>query len=361
LPELAGETRGFFAGKPLCIVQHEVNWKESVMCRQLLSGLVGVLLATSTLPAQEWARSLFATTDHNFGSVVRGAKAEYAFVITNNLQEDVHIAAVRVSCSCATPRIENDKRTLKTYEKGAIIAHLNSDTHLGVRAATITVTIDQPMYAEVQLQIHAVVHTNVLMEPASVQFGAVAQGQPREARVRLYRSDFANWQIENVRLSNPSLRGEVTLLGRQAGQVWYDLKVGLSPTASPGYISDYAILATNDPALSQIVVQVEGQIRPNVVVSPADLFLGVVNIGQKVTKPLVLRADKPFRIKSITGDKSAFEIPEPPSDAKAVHIVPVTFVAKAEVGKIVKTIHIETDIGGAQATSYAVVNEPGQK
>ena len=41
--------------------------------------------------------------------------------------------------------------------------------------------------------------------------------------------------------------------------------------------------------------------------------------------------------------------------------MPVTFVAGAEIGKVVKTIHIETDIGGTQATSYAVVNEEVKK
>ena len=46
-----------------------------------------IFLTASTLPAQDWARKLFATTEHDFGSVARGAKAEYAFVVTNNLQE----------------------------------------------------------------------------------------------------------------------------------------------------------------------------------------------------------------------------------------------------------------------------------
>jgi hypothetical protein len=87
------------------------------------------------------------------------------------------------------------------------------------------------------------------------------------------------------------------------------------------------------------------------------MFLGVLHTGQKVTRPLVISADKPFRIKSITGDKSSFVMPSPPSDAQAVHILPITFVAGAEVGKVVKTIHIQTDLGEAQATSYAVVNE----
>ena len=135
------------------------------------------------------------------------------------------------------------------------------------------------------------------------------------------------------------------------------MKAHLAPSAPSGYISDHAVLTTNDSSMGQVLVQVEGQVRSKVVVSPADLFLGVMHIGQKVTKPLVVRADKPFRIEAITGDNPRFEIPKPPSDARLVHIVPVTFVAGAEVGKVVKTIHIDTDIGGAQATSYAVVNE----
>jgi hypothetical protein len=199
------------------------------------------------------------------------------------------------------------------------------------------------------------------MEPASLQFGAVQQGKPAEAKVRLYRADFGNWKIDGVHLSDPNLHGEVIPVARQGSQVWYDLKVTLAPNTPPGYLGDHAVLMTNDPSMRQMPIQVEGQVRPNVAISPADLFLGVVHVGQKVTKSLVVKADKPFRITSITGDKGSFEMPQPPSDAKTMHIVPVTFIAQDEVGKVVKTIHIETDIGGAQATSYAVVNQADGK
>lgn len=303
-------------------------------------------------------RRLFSASEHDFGSVARGAKAEYAFLVTNNLQDDVHIVSVRSSCGCTTPYVENDKRTLKTYETGAIIAHLNTETHIGQRAATLTVTFDRPQYAEVQLQIRALVHTNLLMEPTSLRFGSVQQGKPAEAVVRLYRADFPGWQISpTVGFSDPSLQGQVVLVARQNGQVWYDLKAHVAPTAPSGYLGDFAVLTTNDPGMAQILVQVEGQVQPSVVVSPSDLFLGVVHAGEKVTKCLVVRSDRPFRIEAITGDKASFQIPPPPADERAVHVVPVTFVAGAEIGKVVKTIHIETNIGNAQAKSYAVVNE----
>lgn len=164
-----------------------------------------------------------------------------------------------------------------------------------------------------------------------------------------------------MHLSDPNLQGEIIPVARQGSQVWYDLKVTLAANAPAGYISDHAVVTTNDPSMAQIPVQVEGQVRPNVVVSPADLFLGVMKIGQKVTKPLVIHADRPFRIKAITGDKGSFEIAAADSEAKLTHIVPVTFIAKSELGKVVKTIHIDTDIGDAQATSYAVVNEAVEK
>jgi hypothetical protein len=332
------------------------------MFRPFVTSIAVILLTASTLPAQEdWARRLFTVTEHDFGAVAKGAMAEYTFVITNNVQGDVHIASVRTSCGCTSPSIENGKSTLKTYETSGILAHLNSDTHIGQRAATLTVTFDRPAYAEVQLQIRALVLTNILMEPTSLQFGTVQQGKASEAKVRIYRADFGNWQIDGVHLSDPYLHGQVIPVARQGGQVWYDLKVTLDPKAPPGYLSDHAVLTTNDPLIRQMPIQVGGQVQPNVAVSPSDIFLGVVHVGEKVTKRLVVRADKPFRITSITGDKRAFEIPQPPSDAKSIHIIPVTFVAQDEIGKVVKTIHIETDIGGAQATSYAVVNEPVQK
>ena len=327
------------------------------MKRPFALSFVVVLLAASTLSAQEWAERLFAEKVHDFGSVARGAKAEYVFPITNNLIPDVHIAAVRTSCGCTTPTVANGKDMLKTYEQGGILAHLNSDTHIGQRAATLTVTFDRPAWAEVQLQIRAFVHTDVMMEPAAVQFGAVEQGKPAETKVRLYRADYPGWQLNGVRFSDPHLHGEIVPVARQGSQTWYDLKVRLDPSTPAGYVTDHAILTTNDPVMAQMPIQIEGQVRPSVSVSPSNLFLGVVRAGEKVTRPLIVRADKPFRITSITGDKGVV-IPQPPSDAKDVHIVPMTFIASpSETGKVVKTIHIETDLGNAKATSYAVVNE----
>src|SRR6202012_133635 len=95
---------------------------------------------------------MFADKSHDFGSVARAAKVEYAFVITNPYKEDIHISSVRSSCGCTSPGISKD--TLKAGEKGAITAEFNTRAFSGQRGARVTVTIDKPMYAEVQLQVH---------------------------------------------------------------------------------------------------------------------------------------------------------------------------------------------------------------
>ncbi len=279
------------------------------MLRLLIPCFALILTTASSLSAQQWAQNLFKVREHDFGSIARGAKAEYVFEITNNLIPDVHIASVRTSCGCTSPSVANGKSLLKTYEQGGILAHLNSDTHLGQDHATLTVTFDRPQWAEVQLEIRAYVHTDVLMEPSAVEFGGVAQGKAAEKQVRLYRADLPGWQITSVSFSDPHLKGEIVPVARQGSQTWYDLKVFMDPKTPAGYINDHAVLTTNDPVIAQMPIQIDGLVRASVSVSPSDLFLGVVRAGEKVTRPLVVKADRPFRIKAIIGDKGAFRNP----------------------------------------------------
>ena len=159
--------------------------------------LLGLLVCTPCF-GQEWARNMFKVTEHDFGSVARGAKAEYRFVFENLYLEDVHVAGVRTSCGCTTPSVETP--LLKTYEAGAILAHFNTDSFLGQRAATLTVTIDKPFYAEMQLQIRGYIRSDVVVEPGSVQFGPIDQGTgySQTAAVWLYPVPWSigpNWTL----------------------------------------------------------------------------------------------------------------------------------------------------------------------
>ncbi len=329
--------------------------------------LAAALVAATWCPAlaQEWATKMFQTTSHDFGSVARAAKAEFEFVLENIYLEDVHIAAVRSSCGCTTPSIKN--ASLKTYEKGVILAHFNTDKFLGSKGATLTVTLDKPFYAEVQLQVAGYIRSDVVLSPGEVDFGSVDQGTPVEKSVAISYAGRDDWEITGVQSPNPHISAKVVETSRGGGQVSYNLVVKMDGKASPGELSDHLLLVTNDQYSTQITVDMEGVVKSGVVVSPSSLFLGVVQPGQKVTKQLVVKGNKPFRIVGVDCDDKRFKFDtSSDSSPKAIHLIPVTYVAGSEPGQVTKTIRIETDLRDAAPvlSAYAVVagrNEPSEK
>ena len=328
------------------------------MVRKAILALQLAALAASPLFGQEWARKMFETTSHDFGEIARGAKAEYEFVLKNIYVKDVRIAGVRVSCGCTTPRIK--KSLLKTYEKGAIVASINSSNFFGRQSSTITVTIDEPGYAQVRLHVKVFIQPDVVLRPAGVELGSVDQGTPVEKSISVSCTRRRDWRILEVKSPNPHLSGEVVETARQGSGVSYKLRVRLDEHAPPGYINDHLILVTNDHRSKQLPVMVQGRVLPAITVSPSPLFLGTVQFGQKVSKRLVVRGKTPFRITSFTADCDCFEFPASVAGAaKPLHLVPVDFVARGKTGKVVGTIRIETDLedAAAELSAYAVVSE----
>jgi len=326
------------------------------MLRKATWTLWMILCCCSPLFGQEWARKMFETTSHDFGTVARGAKAEFRFVLSNIYVEDVHISGVRSSCGCTNVTVE--KPLLKTYETGAVVASLNTQAFKGSKGATITVTFDRPFPAEVQLHTHGYIRSDVVVHPGSIQLGSVDQGTSGETTVSVTYAGRSDWRIIDVRSVNPHLTAELQETRRDAGQVAYDLTVRLAADAPMGYLRDHLMLVTNDYQQGQVPVLVEGVVQSGIVVSPASLFMGVIEPGQRVTKQLVVRGKKPFRILSVTCGDSCFEFDTSgETEAKPVHVIPVTFVATDHPGKVLQTIRIETDLGDSvpELSAYAVV------
>ena len=92
---------------------------------------IGLLLPVlaSEASAQQWADNMFSVKEHDFRIVGRGTKNEFHFEFTNLYEEDLHVQAVRTSCGCTTPTLT--KQSLKTYEKGAVVATFNTNAFIG--------------------------------------------------------------------------------------------------------------------------------------------------------------------------------------------------------------------------------------
>ena len=304
--------------------------------------LLGTALLAVPASAQEWAEKMFSVTSHNFGTVAKGSKTEFRFIYRNLYEEDVHVSSVRTSCGCTQPAIT--KKLIETHETGEIVAAFNTRTFLGQHGATLTVTFDQPFYAEVQLRVAGNIRGDVTFEPASVNLGNVDLGRGAEQVVRVTHMGSTQWEITDVRSANVNFEVLLSQPQHTGSQSAYDLTLRLKPDAPAGYINDQLILVTDDPRASQIPMDVEGRVVAEVTVSPQLLALGNVLPGGSVTKNIVVRANRPFCVTGIVCNDGCLSCPAKETPAK-VHILPVTFQAGDVGGQVERELTITTDLG----------------
>ncbi|MFV2065960.1 MAG: DUF1573 domain-containing protein [Pirellulales bacterium] len=323
------------------------------MRREFCLAWLVLVLATGSSQGQEWARKMFNETSFDFANLARGAKAVHYFQVKNIYEETVHIAGVRSSCGCTTPKIVNP--TIKTFETGEIVAEFNTIAFRGQHSATLTVLIDAPFRAEVQLQVFGNVRSDVVFQPGVVAFGAVPEGTPATKTVSVRYAGRDDWRIEDVRCANASFEVEINETARGGGRVAYDLAVRLKENAPIGYISEPLILVTNDAAARRIPLPVEGRIVPEISVSPGSLVLGNVRVGQKVTKKLVVSSAsrQPFKILGVDCDDDSFRF-RVKDEQKTFHLLEVDFEPTRATGKLRKTIHIRTDRARGEITLTAM-------
>lgn len=302
-----------------------------------------VVTLASVAPAQQWARKMFKETSHDFGAVAKGSKAEFDFEFQNIFEEDIHIAGVRSSCRCTEAQVT--AQSLKTWEKGAIRAIFNTRSFLGSNSSTLTVIIDRPYYAEVQLSVRGFIRGDVLFSPGSVSFGDVEAGQAAQQLIDVSYSGRSSWEIIDVRSANPHFEVELSDAHQNLGRVNYKMTVRLKGDAPPGYIQDQLTVVTNDAQNRSIELSVEGRVVSPLTVSPASLFLGVLKPGQTVNdKRLFVKGTKPFRILSIESASGRFQF-QVSEESKTSHLIPIIFTAGDQAGRFSETIEIKTDLG----------------
>jgi Protein of unknown function (DUF1573) len=319
------------------------------MLRNIAVAIALLVLVPFAASAKEWAQKMFQVTNHDYGHVARGAKAEFAFEVQNLYEEDVHIADVRTSCGCTTPTIT--KPTLKTWEKGTIVATLNTRSFVGQRNSTLTVVIDKPYYAEVHLTIAGYIHSDVDFQPGVAALGDVEQGTEAQQEVTVTYRGRSNWQIADVRSANSHLEVELGEAIRQPGLVSYKMSVRLKSDAPAGILQDQLTLVTNDQRMPTVVLPVEARVTPPLAINPSPLMFGTLAPGQTVTKQIVLTGKQPFKVLSITADTEGLHFKTAADVSKKVHLVPVTVTAPERPGEFHYSITIETDLASAGKTT----------
>jgi hypothetical protein len=320
-----------------------------------------VIFALLCLPAapalaDDWGKEMFDKTEYNFGTIARGAKAEYRFNFQNIYNEDVYVLSAVSTCGCTSPKATQS--TLKKWEKAQIVATVDTRSFYGPKEAAVKVRLGfagSPTTTEVILKVSCLIRGDVVVQPGAVEFGSVYQGtSDAERRVTISYAGRSDWRILRIETNNPNFEIRAGESGRSGGQVSYELWLRLKENTPVGYIKDQLVLVTNDlnTRTSRVPVPIEAIIVPGVTVRPSLLVLGVVTSGQSVTKHLVVQGRNPFRIVRVDSADGRFQC-HVPEAANTLHLVPVTFTASGTPGNVSQTLRIQTD--GASGTPLEVV------
>lgn len=310
--------------------------------RVLFVALLPALFLPAGLAGQEWARKMFADVSHDFGVVAAGAETIHRFEFKNIFKEDVHVASVRSSCGCTTPSIE--KQDLKTYETSAIIAKFNTESHRGPKQATLTVLIDRPYRAEVQLIVRGNIQGNVSFEPGSVQFGDIMVGNAANRNVRMVQRGNPNWQIVDIKTTFDDQKIKVRLreTSRANGVVSYDINVELLDSMEKGYVNGELFVETNEGL--RYPLNFSGRVAPPLEISPQVLTLAPLTPGQVVKRRVLLKAERAFRITQIESSNPDMTLVAD-NKASRLQVIEVTFRAGVETGRQESIATITTDLG----------------
>lgn len=320
--------------------------------------LLLVLLAGRSGLGQEpdWAKKMFDHTSHDFKTVARGAKVEHTFTVENIYEEDMQIVDVRTTCGCTVAKVS--KRTLKTWEKAEIVAQVDTRGFYGRKDSTLTVVFGGQFPAEVQLHVHSYIRSDIVFQPGSVQFGSVAEGTALARKVTVSYAGRSDWEIEKAESPNPHLETKLTKAAvTPAGQVTYDIEVELRPDAPAGYLHEYLTLVTNDrrPQYSHVPLAVEGEVVPALTVRPSPLLLGVLSVGETVTRQLVVQGKEPFRVVKVECSDPRLTCPVPQTkEAKSLHLLPVTFTAGDAAEKFSGKLLIQTTLNSGKGLEVTV-------
>jgi Protein of unknown function (DUF1573) len=321
----------------------------------LVCSLIALFLSAAgsgKASGQDWARKMFSEVSHDFGVVAAGSETVHRFEFENLYEEDVHIASVRSSCGCTTPSIEKD--LVKTKEKGAIVAKFNTQIFRGPKQATLTVLIDRPFRAEVQLIVRGNIQGNVSFEPGSVQFGDIMVGTGATRTVRMIQRGNPGWEILDVKTTFDDKKVKVRLRGpdRTVNSVSYDISVELADSIEQGYVNGELFIETNDGI--RYPLNFSGRIAAPLELSPNLLPLAPLAPGEVVKRRILLRAERPFRITRIETTDADLSLTAQNKQDK-LHVIEVMYRAGPNTGNRECLATITTDLGQSMTAKLRTV------
>lgn len=263
-----------------------------------LAAVVFVGVAPAVWAQSNWAEEMVSPRKLEFGVIATGSEAVKVITIENKTSATVHISSTSTACRCAEASSPG-KNLLAPGEKTTIEVRMNTRSFKQQRDTSLTILFDSPQFAEVRIPISAYIRTDVVFEPGKVDFGKREFLAGGTTKVNIAYAGRPDWQIRDIKITNPDLTADLKELSRSGGSVTYELDMNLSPETRPGRIRDLVTLITDDATNPYVPLLVEATVVPDITISNPNIAIRSMKPGQTTTVKVVMQGNKPFLIEDV--------------------------------------------------------------
>lgn len=290
-----------------------------------------------------------------YGTVPKGEKLDWAFLVKNSGDADLQIIAARPGCGCTVADFD---KVIKPGETGKVTAHVDTTAFAGPISKTVTLETNDPSSPTSMLTIHAVVQPFVDAYPAGYVRFQLLQGDTDTQSVVLYSDESEPFEIQNIegpdgkwlkvtseKITNPADR----VPGSKPDQNQYKLTiVAGGPDAKLGVIADRIHVITNSKHQPDFWVSVTGVVRPTFRVEPTVMNFGeVAPTDAAATRSVLLhsndlKAPERFSVTKVESSNPAITTSYKAGVQKGDYEVTLQVAKNAKPGDIDSTVKIYT-------------------
>ena len=307
-------------------------------------GFAVIILAGAVSPAlaqSNWAEDMISPKKLDFGVIATGSEAIKVVSIQNRTSATLHISSTSTACRCAEASSPG-KDALQPGESTTIEVRMNTRSFKQQRDTSLTIQFDSPQFAEVRIPITAYIRTDVVFEPGKVDFGKREFLAGGTTKVSIAYAGRPDWQIRDIKITNPDLKYKLQEKSRNGGNVTYELEMSLAPQASPGRIRDMITLVTDDATNPYVPLLVEGTIVPDITISNPNIAIRALKPGQTTTVKVVMQGNKPFLVEDVDCRKmdDCFKVKMSEKE-NTLQVVEMEFTAPDKPGKFAEEMIVK--------------------
>jgi hypothetical protein len=231
----------------------------------------------------------------DYGTIAKGEKLDWSFIVKNTGDSDLQIIAAKPGCGCTVADFD---KVIKPGQTGKVTAHVDTTAFAGPIAKTVTLETNDPTTPTSQLTIHAIVKPYVEAFPAGFVRFNLLQGDADTQTVILYSEEEEPFEVTKVetpgdwakatfeKITNDS--DKAPNVGRP-GQDQYKVKITVGgPDAKLGPLADKVHIITTSKHQPEYFISISGVIRPTFRIEPTALNFGEVTPADVAATRMVM-------------------------------------------------------------------------